>query len=325
MDAALLKYLTGHAGSSFAPALKHVHVYEIDTPAGVARRAQVGNGRYTVDVPTDLPLITVDVDRLCACWEACPATPAISVGETYATVSSGRIRARVPLFEPTAYPRMPPDPETSHTAAGVAALLAELEPFVATDASRPWATSVCLVNGHAYATNNVVIVRAPFPATFGDRQVLIPMSVIDAIKAKGEPVSLGATDSSVTFYFADDVWIRASLVSGEWMTGTADQLIDALPGDWQAIHPELRKALVTAAKLADDRNPVVQFRDGGLALVDGTFEAEELMPVPDEGRVNAKMTALVFSKAGEVQWHTPRPNIHAFRVGSLTGVFGGMR
>lgn len=322
MDTTELKYLAAHTGSAFAPALGKLHVYT--TEAGT-RRAQVQNGRYTVDVPTDLPELTADADRLLAAWEACRTDPRVSVAEHNVTVTAGRIRARIALFDPQAYPRTTPDPETAHTAPGVAALLSRLQPFVATDASRAWATAVCLANGHAYATNNVVLVREPFEATF-PHPVNLPVNVFDAIIAKGEPVGIGASESSVTFYFEGGAWIRTLLVSGDWPTGVVDGLVAATPADgWVTVNPELRRAVDTATKLGDSRHPVAEFRGGGLALLDDSFEAEDLMPVPEAGRINTRMTSLVLSQAQEVQWHTPRQDVHAFRAGALQGVFGGQR
>jgi hypothetical protein len=83
--------------------------------------------------------------------------------------------------------------------------------------------------------------------------------------------------------------------------------------------------LQVAAKLADARHPVVVFKDSSLQLEDDTLVASDLAPLPEAGKVNARMAALVFNTATHVQWHTPRQDVHAFRVGPLVGVFGGTR
>lgn len=324
MDSAtLVQYMNQNTGAAFSPASHLLHVYA--SPDG--HRAQLQNGRYTVDAPTTLPMMTVHVGKLHAAISACKgADPGLSISEGgNLTVTAGRIRARIALSDPGAYTTTTPDPETSHKAPGVAELLARLQPFVATDASRPWATSVCISGGHAYATNNVILVREPFPATF-DVPVNLPLNVFDAIITKGEPVGLGASESSMTFYFEDGTWIRSQLVVGEWPTGVVDRLIEATPGDgWAEPHEELSEVLATATKISDDRLPVVEFVDGGVRLLDHTFEAIPLGPVPADGKIATRMASIVFNVATAVQWHTPKRDVHAFRCGALQGVFGGQR
>lgn len=316
-----LKYVCEHAGGGLLPALAQIHVYDDEQGQ---RRAQVGNGRYTVDVPTDLPVCTVNADRIIAAWTACKGEAEATCSDANLLVKAGRVRARIPLADPGVYPRTGPTAKTNHTAPGVARLLARLQPFVATDASKPWATSICLKDGFAYATNNVVLCRVPFPTVL-PATVNLPSSVFDAIIAKGEPVDMGASEDSVTFYFEDGVWIKTGLIAGDWPTGVVDKLVGSLPDDWATPHPELGAMLTTASKMADARHPVVQFNGHGLKLVDDAFEADELDPVPEAGKVNARMAALVFAHATAVQWHQPRQDAHAFQVDDITGVFGGQR
>jgi hypothetical protein len=275
-------------------------------------------------MPTDLPSCTVPAARLVAAWLACKGTPEPQVGEANLTIKAGRVRARIPLSDPGVYPATKPDERTVDTPPGVAKLLDRLNPFVATDASRPWATSVCLSGDHAYATNNVVLVRVPFPGIL-PHPVNVPQAVFEAITELGEPVGLGYCDASVTFYFEDGSWVKSSLISGEWPTKTVDGLVGQLTEAWEAPHPDLGMILNTAAKLADARHPIVEFTGGGLKLLDDAFEADELLPVPDDGKVNARMAALVFDLADGVQWHTPRRDVHAFKVQDIVGVFGGHR
>ena len=351
MEIADLKYVADHTGSRFAPILTHLlfytrnHceeaggecLYAKDVGADpyarcvggcqyIEHRVQAGNGRYVVDAPTDLPEMCVDGSHLLAAIMACTdGEPSLSVGDAFVTVSAGRVRARMGLSDPEGYPRHQPDPETAHTAPGVAALLVLLQPFVATDASRPWATCVCVHGGFAYATNNVLLVRVPFPATI-EHPVNIPGAVVEAVITKGEPSGLGVGPGSLTFYFDDGVWIKTQLIEGDWPVGVVDGLVDGLSGEaWLEVNPSLGLMLNTAAKLADDRHPVVEFDGNGLQLLDGSFRADDMQPVPIDGKANAAMAALAFTVATHVQWHTPRRDVHAFACGDLVGVFGGQR
>lgn len=312
-----LKAVCDNAGNGLLPVLGYVHIY--------GGRAQVGNGRFSVDVPCDLPACTVSAERIVAAWGACSTEPVVTLTDNHMVMKSGRIKARLERFEDASYPRTNPDPKTAHTVPGLAVALSTLQPFVATDASRPWATSICLKGHYAYATNNIVLCRMPFPTEM-PAPVNLPGIVIDAIVARGEPVDIGVSENSLTFYFEDSSWIKTNLIDGDWPTGVVDKLIDGLDESaWEAPHPELGKVMATAAKLADARHPVIEFSGTMLSLVAGVFEADELDPLPDTGKINARIGALVFGHADAVQWHQPKENAHSFKAGPITGVFGGQK
>jgi hypothetical protein len=293
------------------PVLAHIHVYD----DGDQRRAQAGNGRYVVDSPCDLPVCTVRAERIVAAYVASKdKEPTVKTTDANLMVTAGRVKARIPLSDPAAYPRTKPDPSTT-PAGGIMAVLTSLAPFIATDASKPWATSVCLKGGFAYATNNAVLLRAPSPVTL-PFAVNVPQAAVEAIAAKGEPESLGwATNAdrpvAITFYYADGTWIRTSLIQGDWPTHVVDNYLSQLGEDWDTPHPDLGLMFGTAAKMSESKVPIVQFTGDALKLTDDAFEADELAPLPSEGRVVAAMAKIVFDRATAVQWHAPKQDVHA--------------
>lgn len=318
-----LKYVCDHAGNGMLPILAFLHVY--DDAAG-QRRAQTGNGRYVVDVPTDLPVCTVRAERIVAAYVASKdKEPTVKATDANLMVTAGRVKARIPLSDPAKYPRATPDPKSAPVD-GITATLARLQPFIATDASKPWATSVCLKGEHAYATNNAILLRAPSPIEL-PFPVNVPHAVIDALKARpSEPTHIGWAHNALTFYYADGVWVRTILIQGDWPTHVVDQYLSQIGSDWDTPHPDLGLMLGTAAKMSESKLPVVQFTGDALKLTDDAFEADELAPLPAEGRIAATMAQLVFDRATAVQWHTPKQDVHAFRVGEhITGIIGGQR
>lgn len=316
-----LKYVCDHSGHPMNPMLGNLLVY---TDEHGHQRAQAQNGRFTVDVPTDLPSMLVNADRAVAVWSACKTEPQVKLTATTLSVAAGNLKARIGLQDPNQYPRVTKDTEHAHTAASLADVLKVLQPFVATDAARPWATAVCLGTQFAYATNNVVLVRIPF---FGlDRPVNLPGSSIDAILER--PIfSVSEGTGSLTFNGEDGSWVKTQLVDGDWPTAVVDGLITGIDKEsaWLDVNDDLEPMLRVASKLADARHPVVCFKGTHLMLEDESLVADNVGPIPDEGRVNANMAALVFEYATQVQWHTPKQNVHAFRAGKLVGVFGGQR
>lgn len=320
MDLKTLKYLCAHIGT-LLPAFQKLHVY--DNVHG-ERRAQVNNGRYTVDVPCNMPVCTVDAAKLASAWGVCDGDPTFRVTDASLMVLGLARRSRLGLSDPTAYPRTSPTPITSHTAPGVSALIEQLRPFVATDSSKIWANGICLHNGFAYATNNVILCRVPFPTVL-PATVIVPSACFDAVVMLGEPVDMGVEENSVTFYFEEDVWVKTLLIAGSWPTGTVDDYVNQLnEAKWSTPHSLLAGVLQAAVTLADARIPIVEFREGGLRLLDETFEADDL-ELPTAGRLNARMATLVFEHATAIQWHTPKQDAHAFKVGEVIGLFGGQR
>lgn len=320
MDYDAFKRFASHAGGQFVPSLASVYVYA--TPGG--HRAQVGNGRYWVDVPTELPPMLVSAERFTALLAACRGEPEISVGDQFVSVRSGRVRGRVQL-DPGTYPSAVPEKRDTRAVAGVGAVLEALLPFAAADASRPWATSICLSGKYGYSTNNVIVARHPLHSVIA-RAVNIPSLSVGAIVERGEVVDVGHSDNAATFYYQDGSWVRTLLVSGEWPTATVDGYVDPLKKkNWKGIHPELADLVTTAAGVCSGRLPTIQFDGDGFSLTDETFSVSDVGPVPDEGRVTTKMAALALGLAEQIQWHTPRQDTHAFRCGELVGILGGTK
>lgn len=315
MDTTTLQALAKHTGGPLLPVYCNVFVRD--------GRAQVGNGRYTLDVPCDAPNMLTNADRLAAALNSCRgADTTLEVTPVEVRVRSGRIRARLPLSGDV-YPVATPDPETSPFD-GVADAMRAVAPFAAEDASRPWATAVCLSGRWAYATNNVCVARHPLPIHF-DTPVNVPSVVVNSLSERGRVRGIGYSENSVTFYYPDGSWLRTLLIAGEWPADRVNAMLEAVPVDeWLELHPELSSYVNTAAKLAEDRLPTILLKGTGIALSDDTFTADDLGPLPDGGALGARMASLVLKVATHIQWHTPVRDRHAFKHGDLTGLMAGV-
>lgn len=96
-----------------------------------------------------------------------------------------------------------------------------LRPFIAEDASRPWAQSILLHGREAYATNNNILVAYDFNeegASVSFKQpLIIPLEAVKEIIRIGvEPTHLQIGRSSVTFHYPDEAWMRAQLLESKW-------------------------------------------------------------------------------------------------------------
>lgn len=106
------------------------------------------------------------------------------------------------------------EPQGEHSPVDGATLreaLLNVEPYIGTDASRPWATGVFLSGGSCFATNNVCAVEywmgseLPFP-------VNVPREAIREILRVGEnPTTIQVDANSISFHFESGRWIRTQL------------------------------------------------------------------------------------------------------------------
>lgn len=325
MDIATITKACQHAnGSGFNPVLNALHIYATEQ----GTRAQAGNGRYVLDYPTDLPPMTTPASRLLTALKACKADPKLELDGPNLVVKSGRMKVKLPLLESSTYPVTVPDPGTTALQVPVGALLKRIVDYVATDASRPWATSVCLRNGFAYATNNVILCRMPFPFPF-PHAINLPRAAVEAVIENPEPTALGFTENSITFYYADGLWLKTQLVAGDWPTEVVDKMLDGVEDrtDWVSIDEDLGRHLDVAEKLADARHPVVSLFGQNVTLEDDTFTVDGVTGLPERlAKLNASMASLALSGADVVVWHHPRPDAHTWQApGGLVGVLGGVR
>lgn len=94
--------------------------------------------------------------------------------------------------------------------------LVKLQPFIATDAARPWSTGVLFSGTSAYATNNVVIAQCWLGAEF-PTSVNIPRDAVkELIRLKKVPVKFQMSPTSLTVHYEDGRWMRTALITTDW-------------------------------------------------------------------------------------------------------------
>ena len=131
-----------------------------------AGRIQGQNGWLAIDAPCpELAGIeaTVPAERFLKAVDACDGEPKLSLTDTSMTVSRKGFKARIPLLPHDSFPCVDVSGQPDLTGIELLPTLRRLRSFVSEDASRPWSQGVLCVGNHAYATNNVILVRAQLP------------------------------------------------------------------------------------------------------------------------------------------------------------------
>jgi len=318
-----LKFVKGAvAKKDFAPELIHYRIKD--------GRALGYNGKLAISSPIDCQLdVTPKAVPFFRAIEQC--NDVIAMNMTAAgklSVRSGKSKFYVECLENGAYPPITPEGATYPLAPGLYARLALIRPFVAADASRPWAQGVLLRGNTATATNNIIIVqhwdKVAFPA-----EVNIPEPCVAAMCAvKQDPVSMQLAANSVTFHYEDGRWIRCQLYTpdiGTWpdiealftkAKAIGKPAVDIPEGFWDGLE---------AIKHHTDDLNRVYFRDGHLATSpeDGIGSSYEC-DVPTGGIFNLEMLASLKGIAEKADF-TPAPQPCMFFGGMLRGIIVGLR
>lgn len=94
--------------------------------------------------------------------------------------------------------------------------LKALAPFMATDASRPWAMGVIFSGDSAYATNNVMLVQYWHGIKLG-LQVTVPAEAVnELLRRKEKPTHIQVAEESLTVWFGKDKWFRTQLLKEQF-------------------------------------------------------------------------------------------------------------
>lgn len=232
-----LKFVQGAvAKKDFKPALTHFRIAN-----GMVKGF---NGALAICSPIDLdldasPLAIPFVKAIAACNETIALHLATN-GKL--VVRSGGFKAHIECDDPKNFPDISPTGTFIKLNDSLLPALACLEPFIAEDASRPWACGVLFDGPSAFATNNIVVVQHWLGFNFPGR-VNIPGSAVKEILRIGiNPIRLQLQENRLTFHYEDGRWISTLLLEVQWPP--AEELLDrhlnvpafAMPPDfWPAL------------------------------------------------------------------------------------------
>lgn len=199
-----------------------------------------------------------------------------------------------------------------------------LEPFIATDASRPWATGIFLNEQYAFATNNIIIAQywigSPVPT------MNIPSSAIDELVRIGEqPISIRLAKNSATFFFAGDRWMRTQLLGEEFPVLSVEKILSNEPKEAMIPLPVgfFEAVEILVPFLAEEGR--IYFRDGYISTSpeDGAGASQEIVGLPTRGAFNYEHLMKLNGIATAIDF-TGHPLPCPFRGERLRGVILGM-
>lgn len=212
--------------------------------------------------------------------KACDETMAMSITPTgRLAIKSGKFKVFVNCLDmnDAALQTFPtPEGDIIPVTSGFMTMLRTLQPFMADDASRPWAMGIMFEENSAFATNNVMLAQYWHGFPFKHRVTIPAEAVNEIVKQKAEPTAVQATDNSLTIWFGNDRWIRTQLLEDQFPEQIY-KVIDAPGEPFVAMDtfPGFFAALDTLKPFVDGDLPRVYFHDGALSTA-GEHQGEEV-------------------------------------------------
>ena len=303
------------AKKDFSPELTHFRI-ENGTIRGF-------NGNLSLFSPISLDLkISPKALPFIKAVQACKETIELHVTSTgRLSIRSGKFKAFVDCLE-EAFPAVDPAGEVIPLQGELLGVMKKLFPFIAEDASRPWARGILFRGQSAITTNNIVLLEYwlgyQFPV-----EINVPRAAIaELLRIGEEPTAIQIGENSCTFHFKGDRWLRTATCSTEWpdMRPVLERNTTQLPfpeGLMEAAQElmpfvdDLTRLFMTPGKVATSQH------DGDGASVD-------LPSIQTTGCFNAKQLVQLSGIAKTVDFSdAPKPCI--FYGDRIRGAIAGMR
>ncbi len=311
-----LKFVQGAvAKKDFVPALTHFRIEN-----GLIRGF---NGKIGLCSPIDLDLdISPKALPFIKAIQTCKTTVSMHVTEAgRLAIKSGKFKAFVPCTDEI-YPDIEPEGDIIELNGEFLPALKKLSPFIAEDASRPWARGILLCNQSAFATNNIIVVEYWLGYDF-PRAINIPKNAIqEIIRVNEEPTHLQISANTATFHYGKDKWLKTQLFDITW-----PDLYKILNTDHvtQPIPEGFYEAVEDLAPFVDEVGRI-HFNDKGIttSLDDGLGATMEIEGLPNTGCFHFKHLLLTKDIVEKIDF-TSYPKPCLFTGDRLRGALMGVR
>lgn len=264
--------------------------------------------------------ILVDARKFLAAVRGTKFDPTIRVTEKFVVISKGKFRARIQLQNPEPYPVFAVSGD--ETDVGVDRALRRIQPFISTDASRPWACSVFFDGQYVYATNNIVLVRQPFETPFSF--VLPSFAFDELLRATADVSRVTITRNAVRFIMKNKMSLHSVLLTDKWPDVAA--LIETARADTQSIPEGMKAGVEAMVPLCDNMQvPRINLHENGMSTEEGSTAAKyEGWSFP-RASFNAKPLLDVLAIADTINFNAYPGPCFFTGPGDVEGVMVGLR
>lgn len=236
-------------------------------------RVQATNGRITIDAAleaSELNNCAVPAEKFFKAVEICEGEPTIRRDNFFVYITRKKFKAKLPCLDHEVKLLQRPDNTKSDGKLPIEPFR-KLLPFVSKDASRPWSIGILLKDGYGYATNNVIVTRAPIEYT--GQQINLPSYCVEEI--------LALRDLTCDVQFANNglylmpegttTWIHTRSLDLNWPDIERFFTDGEIPEfDGAAV---LRDIVKVRGFVPDDEHPVIVLDGGVVTTLDGNSSA----------------------------------------------------
>lgn len=198
-------------------------------------------------------------------------------------------------------------------------------PFIGEDAARRWCHGILFKDQSLYCTNNVILVQYWIGVDF-PRSINLPRAAVKEMLRIGEaPLYAQVGETSVTFHYEGERWLRTQLYSTEEWPDIG-RLLNA-PSQLKPIDPAIFEGLEKLKKLVEEDGTIFFNKERGLMTTHE--DADEggsyaLSNIVADGKFNIQMLQKLDGVAEHIDFGAyPQPC--AFQKGMLRGVIVGKR
>jgi hypothetical protein len=310
------------AKKDFVPELTH---FKIE-----AGRVTGFNGQIALSSPIDVDMDIrpqarqlIDAIRACAGVISLSMTPAGRL-----TVRDEKFRAHINCLAEDHGHFVLPQGEVVELGENFLPGLKALAPVMGIDASRPWSMGIRVGPQSMLATNNVMLAEYwhgdPFPL-----DVVIPAAAVtELLRIDEVPQRAQLTDSSISFWFKGERWMRTQLLlGGAWPVERLNEIMGLEAKDQQPLPTNLGEQVEVLKAFLGDRSTVFVTTDSlatSPAEGEGAAVSVELPGVTEMQAYHHKQLTLLAQVAKTIDWSNyPQPCM--FRGDRLRGAIIGQR
>jgi DNA polymerase III sliding clamp (beta) subunit (PCNA family) len=205
-------------------------------------------------------------------------------------VKSGKFKAFIDCIQ-EAFPDTPLEGTEIPLSGSLLGVLKTLAPFIAEDASRPWARGILFKGQSAFATNNIILIEHWLGEVFPVDINIPRAAVMELIRIGEEPERVQVTTNSAVFHYSGDRWLRTQTYATDWPDLSR---ILGQPSEQIPIPPNLFEIVTDLAPFVDELGRIF-FKDGivSTAQAEGVGANFELPELQAEGCYHFKQLLLL--------------------------------
>lgn len=176
------------------------------------------NGTMALSAPISVGMdICPHADQFVSAIDACDETVALSMARNEKLlVRAGKFQTHIDCLPLGDVPVIASEGRVYNVTDNIIPALAYLEPFIAEDASRPWACGILFDGESAYATNNIVLQEYWLGYSLPFRVNIPRQAVLELLRIGKSPSRIRVSETSISFEFPDGRWLRTQLLEKNW-------------------------------------------------------------------------------------------------------------